>query len=113
MVELKELENGNLQIIVTDKEELQDVIDRQQDERDALFDILERTRLIGNNWGVVFEGGLTEAPIIGYGLDIDDEGNIAGCEKVWYFNNYMIESYLETLKETGSVIFTGHEDNFS
>ncbi|MEX0597551.1 MAG: hypothetical protein WD512_13755, partial [Candidatus Paceibacterota bacterium] len=63
MLELKELENGNLQLIVTDKEELQDVIDRQQDERDALYDMLERTGLIGNNWGVIFEAGLTEAPV--------------------------------------------------
>lgn len=111
MVELKELENGNLQLILTDKEELQNVIDRGQDERDALYDILERTGLIGNNWSAVFEGGLTEAPIIGFGLDIDDDGKINGCEKIWYFNNYMIESYLETLKDTGSVIFKGHEDN--
>ena len=110
MVNLVELENGNLKIELTDREELLDVMDRGQDERDALYDILERTGLIGNNWAVIFEGGLTEAPIIGFDFDVDDNGAI-DAEKVWYYNEYMVKSYLEELKEHGFVIFTGHQDN--
>lgn len=111
MVNLVELESGNLQIIIKDREELQDVIDRGQDERDALFDILERTGLIGNGWGVIFEAGLTEAPVIGYDLDIDDDGEIVSAEKLWYYNEYMVKSYLTQLMEDGYVIFTAHQDN--
>lgn len=112
MVTLTEQENGNLLISLDDKEELQDVISRKQDERDALFDILERSGLIGNGWGVIFEAGLTEAPVIGYDLDIDeDNGDIVSADKIWYYNEYMIKDFLAELKRNGEVVFTGHEDN--
>jgi hypothetical protein len=111
MLDLIELENGNLKIVVTNKEELQDVIDREQDERDALFDMLERTGFIGNNWGVIYEAGLTEAPAIGYDLSYADDGELDDVEKLWFYNDYMVTSYLEKLKEDGFVIFTAHHIN--
>ena len=86
MVTLEKLENGNLKIVLNDKDELMDVIARGQDERDALYDILERTGLIGNGWGVIFDAGLTEAPVIGEDMFIAEHSGDVTAENIWYFN---------------------------
>lgn len=107
MVTLENLDNGNLKIVLDDKEELLDVIDRKQDERDGLFDILERSGHIGNGWAVIFNAGLTEAPVIGEQIDYEDSGEVT-AENIYYFNNYMIQDYLAILRDEGSVEFTKH-----
>jgi hypothetical protein len=112
MVRLEKLGNGNLKIVLTDKEELLNVIDRKQDERDALYDMLERSGLTKNGWwGVIFNAGLTEAPTVGEDVFCDaDSGNV-NAENIWYYNEYMIKDYLSELKENGYVIFTAHQEN--
>jgi hypothetical protein len=111
MVRLEKVGNGNLKIILEDKEELLDVIDRKQDERDALYDILERTGLTNEAWGVIFNAGLTEAPVIGEDVFFSEESGEVDAENVWYYNEYMIKDFLAELKENGYVIFTAHEGN--
>ena len=50
--------------------------------------------------------GLTSAPCITECLDVDDDGDYSIIGRYWYFENYMIETPIETLCETGRVIFT-------
>ena len=111
MVNLIELESGNLKVELTDIDELTDVISRGQDERDALFDMLERTGLIGNGWSVPFNVGLTETPAIAYMGDYNDEGNLVDAEKLWYYNQYMVKAYLDELRCVGFVVFRKHDNN--
>jgi hypothetical protein len=56
-------------------------------------------------------GALTDAPIIGYGVERDDRGDFTGAEWVYWFPNYAIESPWETLAETGEVVFTGANED--
>jgi hypothetical protein len=107
MVELNKLENGNLQIELTDAELLFDYFD--QDKRPSVFDILEDSRYIGNGWSDETDnvsGFLTSSPIIAEGADHNEEGFCVDAENFWYFDNYMIEDEWETLLNEGSVIFT-------
>lgn len=49
--------------------------------------------------------GLTSAPCIAESLDYHDDGEKEIVGRFWYFPNYMLENPLETLKNTGRVIF--------
>lgn len=65
----------------------------------------------GNGWYLLSDdeksqlGHLTEAPMIGYDVEVDDDCVMTGEGDFWYFPNYMIENEIETLFETGQVIF--------
>lgn len=50
--------------------------------------------------------GLSSAPCIAEEMDIHDDGSKEIVGRYWYFPNYMIENPLETLKNTGRVVFT-------
>ena len=109
MIELTELKNGNLKISVSDKEEFENLLSREfTDERHYLVEMLDSGRYIGNDWEAPFNLGLTEVPAIAYGLQYDEEGELEDMEKLWTFDNYMIDSYLEELKNTGEVEFILH-----
>lgn len=51
--------------------------------------------------------GLTSAPIIVSGPEYtEDDTELVGADRIWWFPNYMVEDPLETLLQTGTVIFT-------
>lgn len=53
----------------------------------------------------VFLGALTAAPIIAYDVDRNDQGDLVSVGRVFWFPNYMVEGELDTLFETGEVVF--------
>jgi hypothetical protein len=50
--------------------------------------------------------GLTNAPCIAESMDYDDDGNASIIGDFWYYDDYAITCPMETLCETGEVIFT-------
>lgn len=106
MIELIELENGNLEIRVLNKKDFKEFLQKDLEEREALFELLEDSRYIGNGWESPIEIGLTEAPAISFGTQYDEEtGEVIGYDKLWIFSDYHIKSYLEELKKHNFVIF--------
>lgn len=115
MIKLTELNNGDLEISVTDKEEFDYELERFKDlcEDDVLHELLESGRYMGNNWFVGIYVGLTDSPTIAYGIG-EEESEKAGedvwmnttYEKAWYYPDYMVKSFLDELVEIGKTIFT-------
>lgn len=93
-----------------EKSELQEILDKStHKDHGFLADLLEHT-----GWGpngrlaqVAPEdvGALTDAPILTDDLVIDDHGEMTVHGRVWWFPNYQIESFAETLIKTGKVTF--------
>lgn len=119
MIKLDILPDGNLEIKLIDKQEFLDYFDISINEETkeiefnngypSVADVLEASQYLGNNWfdctGLI---GLTCSPIIGYDVEIDDNGKYIFTSegtKLWWFPNYMIESEWETLLNNGSVLF--------
>lgn len=50
--------------------------------------------------------GLTNSPCVAESMTYDDEGNADIEGKHWWFPNYQVESFIDTLINKGSVIFT-------
>lgn len=50
-------------------------------------------------------GALSESDCIVEYVNHDDSGKIAKVGKIWFFNNYMLENFWETLKEEKQVTF--------
>lgn len=106
MIELIELENGNLEIKLLNKKDFKDFLEKEQDERTALFELLDESRYIGNGWESPTEIGLTEAPAVSFGTQYDDEDEkVIGYDKLWYYADYQIKSFLDELKKYNFVIF--------
>ena len=108
MVTLVKLENGNLKIVLSDKDELIDLRAKPLFDNGLLGEILETSRYIGNDWHVPKCIGLTEAPAIGYGQiqDENDENEFSDdYEKVWFYPDYMISDFSEVLLNENEVIF--------
>lgn len=53
-------------------------------------------------------GDLTSSPLIGFGADRDDEGELKKLERHWWYRNYQISDWVEDLLRDGSVTF--HKD---
>lgn len=110
MVNLTELENGNLKITLEEGglDELETILERTNDERIHLVEMLDIAGYIGNDWYSPDEIGLTEAPAVARGASYPNQDNDEGVEyeKLWYFGDYMIVSFTEILKKEGSVVFT-------
>ena len=105
MIELIEKENGLL-IVLIDKEELGDLITKPNC---SVVDLLDSGRYLGNGWDEIMPdkiGALTDSPIIGFGVDWDDEGNIEDAEQVYWYPNYMVSDPFKELLEKGKVFFT-------
>jgi hypothetical protein len=109
MVLLERLPNRDLKIILEDKEELEDIMENPSIvlEDHILAEILDRAGYIGNGWEIPAFIGLTEAPALGYGAMYDDIDDIepSNYEELWWFPNYMVESFAETLRDAGEVVF--------
>lgn len=119
-LEFRILPDGNLEITCDDpdKEELQDILDSTtHKDHGFLADMLEYTGWQPN--GQLFKvqpewiGALTDAPILTDNLLFPDKGDptITPESKVWWFPNYMIESFAETLILDGRVVFTKAPQN--
>jgi len=111
---LTELPNGDLSIKVTDlgREELPAMLEKSKDENYIMPDLLEDI-FANSSWGMVQPediGALTSAPIIGYDMLPDDEGNISSEGKVWWYPNYAVSNAMEELLEKGETIFTSGND---
>jgi hypothetical protein len=114
-IELTVLDNDNLEIAIVDREEFQTIIAREfNGERACLYDLMDNSRYIGNDWHCLYDIGLTEAPAIGQGAIYpkdENDGLSTDYENLWYFPDYMIKSYLEILEKEGKVVFIAHNDN--
>jgi hypothetical protein len=100
------LENGDLQLYY----ESGDDIYLDETPLYRLSGMFEQNNLIGNDWDVSTANQLnqlSEADIIMKNVSIDDDGNyeINSDSEVWYYNDYMLNCPVETMVETGSVIF--------
>lgn len=105
--------NGNLEITCeeNDKQDLQDMLDKStHKDHGFLADLLENTGWSPN--GQLHQvqpewiAALTDAPILTNDLlyDLEDSPTVSGT--VWWFPNYQVESFAETLIREGKVIFT-------
>ncbi len=105
-ITLKKLPNGDLEITVDDPSDLDSAHD--------IGDVLDSGRYIGNGWDVVDAeatncGDLTEAPMIAEDATLEDDDSWTFYGDIWWFPNYQIEDPVETLRQTGRVVFKlGH-----
>jgi len=96
MINLNITIGGNLCIELQKgaKEELKELIEKATNTDAILTDLLEAGRYIGNDWHIP-QLTLTEAPAIAFGIDYQDEENeIVDYDKLWYYPNYMITSFV-------------------
>lgn len=114
-MEFLKTDNGNLKISLEgkeDREELATMLARWGGNDIAILaDMLEYTRLNGNGWGILNPediGALTESPILTDDYSVEDDGTVTVHPEsnVWWFPNYMVENFAETLARDGFVIFT-------
>lgn len=111
-MEFNKTGRGNLEIVAEDgdKEALQDLLDKcTHKDHGFLADLLEYTGWSGN--GHLYQvqpewiGALTDAPILTDDMIFGDDGSeVVG--NVWWFPNYQVESFAETLIRDGRVVFT-------
>lgn len=110
--------NGNLEITCEEsqKQDLQDVLDKStHKDHGFLAYLLEHTGWSPN--GQLHQvqpewiGALTDAPILTDDLVIEDDGTANVPGKVWWFPNYQVESFAETLIREGRVVFTAAPEN--
>jgi hypothetical protein len=104
--------NGNLTFIADAEsmEDLQTIKDRVGGNDIAFLDqMLDSFGFIGNGrlWGISPEhvGALTEAPMLSDDVEHDDAGDVHVRGKVWWFPNYQVEDFAQTLLDRGRVTF--------
>lgn len=119
MFNLTKLEDGKLRITLDfftelEMEELIKELQELKTEKDDISILLDWTESYRANGGYhpfdAGEGnpyvGLTEAPMIAESMDYDDDGNAMIEGDFWYFNDYMIRSFIDDIIENGYVDFT-------
>lgn len=110
------LPTGNLSFKITEdgKEYLESRMEQPEPEiiwKDTpaalLWDLME-SYLTNGSYQPIPSQGLTEAPCVAHYGDLthDDEGQITGVDKFWYFGNYMIVDEIAELYNGNEVIFT-------
>jgi hypothetical protein len=110
------LENGNLKLSLESDDDIEKLkSDYGKYYNWAIADFLEPYSCNGGY--VFFEAGdgnpfvgLTDAPCIAEQLDYLDDGTIEIIGNFWYYDDYMIKSFIEELLEDGKVIFTLAKD---
>lgn len=113
-ITLKELDNGNLSLTLTKdgEEELLDKGENINEDEKLLQELLEDA--FGNGWTYIYPeqiDALTNAPIIGYDVDIDDKGVLVNVDKVWWYPDYQIKNPIEVMLRDGSVEFISADKN--
>jgi hypothetical protein len=113
-------DNGNLELTCDDSEkaDLQEMLDKATHmDHGFLADLLEYTGWSPN--GRLYQvqpewiGALTDAPILTDACVLDEDNApfaVSVTGTVWWFPNYMVESFAETLIKTGRVLFTKAPD---
>jgi hypothetical protein len=104
--------NGNL-VIVAQKEDIEELkaIKDLCGDNDIQFmdEMLESNGWAGNSVLMRIDpedvGALTDAPIVTDDRTIEDNGSVTVNGNVWWFPNYMVENFAETLIREGSVTF--------
>lgn len=69
---------------------------------------------LGNGYDMIYPeeiGALTSAPIIGDGVERDDDGDFIDADKVWWLENYALILVWEELKAGRKVIFQRAEED--
>lgn len=100
----QELGNGDLEVFFQSEKDKEDF-----DAKD-IYDAFEE--LTGNGYDFVDPeevGALTDAPILGI-VSHDDNGELTGIEKLWWYPNYAVTDPVAELKEKGKVVFTKAPD---
>lgn len=105
-------DNGNLRISLEPEDDKEELIALYQDLGEIRFlsQLLELTGWRGN--GKLYEiqpedvGGITDAPMLCDDVEYSDSGDVEIKGSVYWFPNYMVESWPDTLLAEGSVIFT-------
>ena len=78
-----------------------------------LDDILEYTGHLGNGWDRILPeeiGALTDSPIFSEECERGDQGDLIQVGVVWWYPNYMITDFVETLVTEGFIQFTRHNE---
>jgi len=113
MISIHELDNGNLEIVVSDKEYFEWQLDRPyEQDRYHLADMLDCGRYLASNWHAPMGLGLPGVPAIAYGAlyKNDETEEPEDYEKLWTYPDYMIKSFIEELQQNGSVTFERYKD---
>lgn len=106
-------EHGHLEIVIEtddDREMIKESMEKASHaDHSVIADLMETYGWTGN--GQLYQvrpeciGALTDAPILSDEVEFDD-----GAQKVtgnvWWFPNYQVESFVETLLTDGRVVFT-------
>ena len=74
----------------------------------VLSEALDAARLIGNGWNVRDAsefGFLSEAPMLTWMEEHDENGSNPKCDDIYYWSNYAIESVYDTLVSDGKIFF--------
>lgn len=107
MITLNITIGGNLEISLNKgaKEELKELIEKASNTDDIIADLLESSHYLGNDWhDVRFD--LSEAPAIGRGsFYVDEEETVEDYTDIWFYPDYVISSFAETLLRDKKVIF--------
>lgn len=112
-MEITVLENGNLQLQISDQEERQEFAlnNVNRGEASAICDALEPYSCNGSyTWFCAGDGnpfvGLSNAPCIAERLDVDDNGECTVDGDFWFLDDYMVRDYMAELGNGLAVIFT-------
>jgi|GEM_PF-5186747 len=109
MIQLNITIGGNLEIALNKgcKEDLKELIEKASNTDLILGDLLEAGNYLGNGWEVPNCIGLTEAPAVAFGsIYANGEGDYPiDYERVFYYPDYMINSFAEILLKEKRVIF--------
>ena len=101
-----EPQQDRLKIIANDAEDIKELREKYPDDREFLFNLLEDSGYIGNDWHCVMDAGLTEAPVIAYGAILEEDGGLDSYEQMWYYPYYMQYHFGDSLITEGFVYFT-------
>lgn len=116
MFTLTELADGNLEVTFDDAVTAEDIDDLRHDmtRLDEVAILQEGTESYWTNGGYrPFSAadanpavGMTEAPCIAEDIAFHDDGRAEVVGKLWWFPNYAVESFLDTLIASRRVVFT-------
>jgi len=98
MIELIELENGDLEVRVVNRKQFLTLLANHVDNTTTLFDLLVSSAYIGNGYEVLVNESL---PTIGFGASYDDDMNFVGYYDEWVGEN----CFMTELKKYNYVTF--------
>lgn len=111
---LRELDNGDLQIAVSEeyRAELQRYADEDEYTWSEINEMIEEPFYTdGGSFSFFadaadYDLGMTNSPVITFDTGYDDDNEVTYFTKIWWHPNYMIEDWREILINQGEFIFT-------